>query len=336
MDGGAGDADDGGEEETGSDAPTVMPTGLDCGMGMKLAESDRMLYGLAADGQHVYWIEQTIGMFSAITTKVLRVPVAGGAPAMVVPQSETIASIAVDDTNLYWFEQTGSAADPRKIHRGPKAGGGTDDVIATGRFFSPIALDATSVYFGQVGAMNTYAFSRVAKTAAAGATPEIVCSGNGISTGASTGFTILGDKVYWGYQVRIFTASLTAAANQTCTFALADPITNLDSMAGDGADIFYTGDYMGTRKLYRRAAAGGMSATLSGVANGHPVVARGGKIYFASPANELVRMNADGTGQAALTSFSPNLTSITTDDANLFYAVGNGAGNATAICKIAR
>ena len=81
-----------------------------------------------------------------------------------------------------------------------------------------------------------------------------------------------------------------------------------------------------------------MAATaISDVTNGHPVIARGGKAYFAHNGN-LIRVNADGTGQTTLTSFGPypNLTSLTTDDTNLYYAVGNGSGSPTTICKIAR
>jgi hypothetical protein len=315
-----------------------MPSGLDCGSGTKLAEADKMLFGVVSDGEYAYWIEQTILQFSQTETKVLRAPVAGGAAATLA-MGTAIDLLAVDDTNLFWRETQEATNGPQAIHRGPKAGGAADTVVASGRLTGDLTLDASNLYFGALltpagGGAATVTLSRVGKTAAAGTTPVVICKGSNIMAGFSTQVVVLGGTAYWGKDVQVFSTAL-AGTDQTCASTLIDPLSNMKSMAGDGTDLFYTGYYLGKDELFRRPTAGGTATKLSDISAGHPVVARGGKIYFAL--NGLQRMNADGTGATMLTSYSPNyLTSIAADDAAVYYAVGTGAGAPTVICKIAR
>jgi len=101
-------------------------------------------WGIAVDDSQVYWTERGSG-------KARRMPKGGGTMSDFVPADPTYMaqSIAVDGTNVYWLDTTGSATG--RLRRSPK-GGGTVEDLALG-LFGPTGLNLTSthVYWGDSG-----------------------------------------------------------------------------------------------------------------------------------------------------------------------------------------
>jgi hypothetical protein len=131
-------------DPTGGFVLTVPKAG---GEVVTLASGDR-LSGIAVDAANVYWIA---GTADASSGAVMKMPSSGGIATTLSVRSESPSSpshIAVDDTSVYWTEQTIGA-----VMKVPRTGGAPTTVsTATGPW--AIALDATSVYWtGAQGVM---------------------------------------------------------------------------------------------------------------------------------------------------------------------------------------
>ena len=101
-------------------------------------------WAIAVDDSQVYWTELGSG-------KARRMPKGGGAISDFVPADPIYmgGDIAVDGTNVYWLDTTGSATG--RLRRAPK-GGGTVQDLALG-LFGPTGLNLTAshVYWGDYG-----------------------------------------------------------------------------------------------------------------------------------------------------------------------------------------
>lgn len=99
------------------DADKIMMAPLAGGGAMALASSQHALKGapLVAAGGFVYWITDVYGDVDAYNGKnaVVRVPTAGGAVQVVVADlTGGPGGLAVDDTNVYYSDQSGVYARP--------------------------------------------------------------------------------------------------------------------------------------------------------------------------------------------------------------------------------
>lgn len=94
-------------------------------------------WGIAVDDTQVYFTELGSG-------KAPRMPKAGGAISDFVPADPTYMGqdIAVDGTNVYWLDTTGTATG--RLRRAPK-GGGTVENLALG-LFGPTGLNLTATH----------------------------------------------------------------------------------------------------------------------------------------------------------------------------------------------
>jgi hypothetical protein len=157
--------------------PTVNKAPSGGGVATTLATSDDSFEGFGVDATSVYWTTHS---------SVGKVPLAGGTPAVVDPHPVDASGLALDASNVYFFEDGGSlvrvalqggtpgllasvqtpqalAVDGSNLYwaqypqdgpsgvtgnviQMPKAGG-TQTVLATAHRVGAIAVDATSVYW---------------------------------------------------------------------------------------------------------------------------------------------------------------------------------------------
>src|SRR5262249_38085723 len=87
---------------------------------------------------------------------ILRVPLQGGAPEVVVPNQPGASGIAVDGTDVYWvlsgtFE---SNFTDGSVLRAPKSGGPSTVLASEQRGPVSIVLDMTSVYWTNTGSTS--------------------------------------------------------------------------------------------------------------------------------------------------------------------------------------
>ncbi len=102
-----------------------------------LASGNR-LSGIAVDGANVYWVA---GTADASSGAIMTVPIAGGTPTVVAPESGAPAHIAVDASYVYWGELNQGA-----VMRAP-LGGGMPMTVASAVGPFQIALGDTAVFW---------------------------------------------------------------------------------------------------------------------------------------------------------------------------------------------
>ena len=141
------------------------PDALACANEPRLTEMTKdprpALAQIVTDGTFAYWSRRGAG--SAVENEIVRAPLAGGSVEILVTGA-SVQGLALDETHLYWTEQSSDdAGDPRIVGRIAKAGGavevivsresllGSDDgertdveVLMTTR----IAVDSDAVVFG--------------------------------------------------------------------------------------------------------------------------------------------------------------------------------------------
>jgi hypothetical protein len=105
--------------------------------------------GVVADATHVYWTERGLGIAIPSDGAVMKMPLAGGAPEVLVGGLHGPGDLALDGDTLYWASTDGRIA---KVN----VAGGPPTVLATGQV-DPlnVTVDATAVYWtnrGGVGA----------------------------------------------------------------------------------------------------------------------------------------------------------------------------------------
>ena len=155
--------------------------------------------GLAIAGTNLYWTNY--GTFVSASTNytlntVMTVPISGGDPAPLVSgQTGSVGpeSVAVDATNVYWTNSTGTVM---KL----SLGGGTPITLASGLDFpGSIAVDATNVYWmnqGTSGRADGYA--RLMTVPIKGGTPTTLASADRMASG---GIAVDATSVYWAYYI---------------------------------------------------------------------------------------------------------------------------------------
>jgi hypothetical protein len=105
--------------------------------------------GVAADATHVYWTERGHGIAIPSDGALMKMPLAGGPPEVLVGGLHGPGDLALDGDTLYWASTDGRIA---KVN----VAGGPPNVLATGQV-DPlnVTVDATAVYWtnrGGVGA----------------------------------------------------------------------------------------------------------------------------------------------------------------------------------------
>jgi hypothetical protein len=120
----------------GGEPTTLVPGTMVSGSGVA-----RMLVA----GDRLYWVE--VGPAGGI----LSVPTGGGAPVVLVAETD-IASLALDDTNLYWLNDGCPGSACTGLVKKVPLGGGTPTVVVPGSQAHPgatgaLVVDATSVYW---------------------------------------------------------------------------------------------------------------------------------------------------------------------------------------------
>jgi hypothetical protein len=111
-----------------------------------LASGNR-LSGIAVDSTNVYWVA---GTTDASSGSIMIVPVAGGTPTVLAPESGEPAHIAVDASFVYWGDMSPSGG----VLKAPLTGG-SPMMVALAEAPFQIALSDTAVFWlGPLGPMT--------------------------------------------------------------------------------------------------------------------------------------------------------------------------------------
>jgi hypothetical protein len=147
---------------------------------------------LALSGDHLYAANDDPLDDAPGAAEIVRIPLAGGAPAVVASGQGQVQSVVADASNVYWtsvhWKNTG--AEPGTVTTLP-IGGGAPVVLASGIDFPwGLALDATNLYVGSFFAGD------VVKVPIAGGAPTTLVSGSA-SLVSVWGIAVDSANVYW-------------------------------------------------------------------------------------------------------------------------------------------
>jgi hypothetical protein len=136
-----------GARDAGADAAAAGPAG-DAADGATVAAPYAPV-GVVADATHVYWTERGHGIAIPPDGALMKMPLAGGAPEVLVAGLHGPGDLALDGDTLYWANTDGRIM---KV----SVAGGSPTLLATGQV-DPlnVTVDATAVYWtnrGGVGA----------------------------------------------------------------------------------------------------------------------------------------------------------------------------------------
>ncbi len=227
-------------------------------------------WGLALDGDHVYWSEQTP------KNGLRRVLKSGGAPETLATDSDWRSEVAVDDSRVYWVGSSGA------VMAVPKDAPASSPTVLVDQHavVGGIALDATDVYWTDAdSAGGARALGRVSK---AGGPAETVLAGytflgmTPTSDGASVYLGVL-DTTTTAHPTRILRLDTsTAAVTQLGESTLAG------AFFSDGQYVYWTDDEWGVLAV---PAGGGKTVRLAsnapGASPGGLTVSKG-VVYWAS------------------------------------------------------
>jgi hypothetical protein len=133
-----------------------------------------LLSGIAVGGTNVYWVT---GASAGSRGAIMTVPVVGGTPTVVAPQSGDPAHLVVDASNAYWTEMNQGA-----VLRVPLSGG-SPATVASAMLPSAIALDDTAVVW--LGGQGVYAAPKTGGSAVALASSLPLFPTNGLAVNAT-------------------------------------------------------------------------------------------------------------------------------------------------------
>jgi hypothetical protein len=188
------------------------------GGAVTLLGSNEYAGGIAVDGERVYWttLQSADGFVMSATKDGSQHSVLGVDLGLPVP-------IVVDGANVYWANQTG------EIWAAPKGGGASTKLGAKAKVAPHLGQDGTHVYFAfGEAAEQAMRVGRVPKQG--GAVQEIAQL-----SGAVTGVTVSGGRVYVGIQGAIFSIAVDGTAQKQIN----DTDSANGGLAVDGDAIYF-------------------------------------------------------------------------------------------------
>jgi Cys-tRNA(Pro) deacylase len=178
------------------------------------------LSGIGVSGGSVYWVASTVGSTSGT---IMSVPIGGGAPVTLAHQSGAPSHLAVDETGVFWFDDTQGP-----IMSVPLAGGAAVTVATGGDGMSFLALDATSVYWMS-------ASQGIMKAPKGGGAATLVAKSNPPSPMA--GLAVDAPNVYWAtVPANIEEAPITGG---TADLLASDPGFTPGAVAVDATSVYW-------------------------------------------------------------------------------------------------
>lgn len=150
----------------------------DCftGQTIELASDQLGIVGMAANGTSLFWM-------NGFTNELITVPKSGG-PVSVVISAETIASFAVDDSNVYWEGSNDKGLNGIIV---TPISGGTSMQLVSSVNGAEIALDQDRVYWTVKGESKIWSVSK------SGGEPTVLVKG----ASAPRGLALDQDRMYW-------------------------------------------------------------------------------------------------------------------------------------------
>jgi hypothetical protein len=205
-------------------------------------------FAITADANNVYWVDSGRDyrdLTSSDHCIVMQAPVRGG-PATVIAteQPNARATIAVDDTSVYWLATTTLDHPSGSVMKAPIGGG--ELVALTSSQYSPsgLAVDDTSVYF----TTQDYVLMKMAKS---GGPPERLADANNGPLAIADG------NIYW-LAGSVDTVPVTGGAVTMFTGG-PGPQSYAPSIAADAGAVYWTevGMEAGTGVIAKVSTDGG-------------------------------------------------------------------------------
>jgi hypothetical protein len=146
--------------------------------------SGRFPWGIAVDGQYVYWVNADSGQSS-----IMRVPKGGGTPITIASSQLNAVAVAVDSSAVYWANAGTSTCAPSgactsngdgAVLRAPLTGGAPTTLASGQHVPVSIAVDSTNAYFIDEGTAvydSSIADGSVVKVPLGGGAPVTLATG---------------------------------------------------------------------------------------------------------------------------------------------------------------
>ncbi len=275
-----------------------------------LADGQDHPYGVASDGSHVYWTN--FGDGTGDSGSLMRVPVGGGTPELLVAGLAGPTEIVLDDTHVYWIT-IGATGPSGGLWALAKTGGNATPLVESyTQVYDLVILSATNparAYYtcGQCDGGDS---GRVEFVPVTGGPATVVAS----NQAEPVSITAAGSTVFWvnrdGQQV--FMTDTGGTVTELTTEADA-----ADGITSAGGQLYWTAS--NEDLIYRMPATGGTVEMLaSGQAYGFGIAADDAHVYWT--AGPSVMKMPTSSGQAVAYVSGQNLPfMVALDDDNLYW-----------------
>jgi hypothetical protein len=293
----------------GCGSPTVtvpdaaVPLDMHIASPTALGPAQTLTNCLAVDGSFVYWSDGT--------PAVMKVPIAGGTPAVVIAGGDKNGCVAVDGSGVYYFE-----AD--KLMKAALSGGGAAP-LATGQHAvkgAPLVAAGGFVYwitdvYGNVDAYNGK--NAIVRVSTSGGAVQIVSA---LVDGNPGGLAVDDTNVYYSDQMGVFARALAAPATATSfgQSALHDNAFAVGAGHLAMSEIVSIGS--GDVAVFR---TDGMARVLVSPSLAQPLAVDDRGVYI-NDAGALERLALDGSGPTPLATQPPRAVALA--GAMIFFTDG--------------
>lgn len=264
---------------------------------------------LAVDELDLYWTNTG-------ANQVVRVAKVGGTATIVASSQPSPLGIALDDTHVYWTQNT----TPGAVVRAPKSGG-SPQVIASSQYYAfRLVLSGSTVYF--IGDTTSGFVRSVPKTG--GTVTDLQ------SASSPKGLAYDGTKLFWSAWNEIRKADASALAPPT---KLSTAESFPAALAADESDVFWLDMY--ANKIRKVSKPGGAPTTLASLTSGTPrgsIAIDATYVYFIDPKGNALRKVPKSGGAATTVAKASDPRGIVVD-ANYVYWTNGGDGTVMRVAK---
>jgi len=248
---------------------------------------------------------------------VVKVAISGGSTTTLATGQNSPQAIALDSANVYWTTTDGNVATVPKS----STGSATPSDVASGQSgILGLAISGGNAYWGASGDAD-YEI-RTVPTSGTGA-PTLVSA---FSSGPAYGVAVDSTSVYWTTKSGLFSAALGGMGDSGA------PVTSLGGLGGNGVVALaidssnaYWGSFAaGGGTLQKVAKTGGGATQLaSGQFGPNGLAVDSSSIYWTTQAGLVLKLPLSGGSPTTLASVSNGGTGIVVDATTVYWASGN-------------